>query len=93
METQNCVCSKQGCWRDDEVKIAKYCQANKFLDEIEASRGEYQKTGNIGIYEAACVVGAENDGFRPRIEEALHFSKHLNFAHSEGPDIMSWSSS
>ncbi len=80
MKTQNCVCSKQGCWRDDEEKIPKYCQANKFLDEIEVSKGEYQKTSNMGIYEAACVVGAENDGFRPRIEEVLHFTKHLHLA-------------
>ena len=68
MKTQNCVCSKQRCWRNEEEKIPKYCQGNKFLDEIEVSKGEYQKTSNIRIYEAACVVGAENDGFRPRIE-------------------------
>jgi hypothetical protein len=38
MKTQNCVCSKQGCWPDDEQKIPKYCQANKFLQEIEESK-------------------------------------------------------
>ena len=32
------------------------------------------------IYEAACIVGAENNGFRPRIEEALHFSKQLSLS-------------
>ena len=52
MNTQNGVCSKQGCWRDDEEKIPQYCQSNKFLDEIKISKREYQKTSNIGTYEA-----------------------------------------
>lgn len=77
VKIQNCICSRQGCWRDDEQKIPKYCQAKKYIDEIEISKGEYNKTDNISIYEAACIVGAENDGFRPRIEEAVHFVKHL----------------
>jgi len=77
VKTQNCICSKQGCWRDDEQKVPKYCQANKFLEEIEKSKGEYHRTNNLNIYEAACIVGAENDGFRPRIEETLYFTKHL----------------
>ncbi len=77
LKPQNCICGKQGCWHEPEQQIPKYCQANKFLDEIENSKREYQKPDNKSIYEAACIVGAESDGFRPRIEEALHFSKHL----------------
>jgi len=77
IKIQNCICSKQGCLSDDEQKIPAYCQANKYLNEIEAAKAEYRKPENADIYEAACIVGAENDGFRPRIEEALHFVKHL----------------
>ena len=49
IKTQNCICSKQGCWRNDEQEIPKYSQANKFLDEIEKSRGEYHKPDNKNI--------------------------------------------
>jgi len=77
LKIQNCICGKQGCWREHEQQIPKYCQANKFLEEIENSKREYQKPDNISIYEAACIIGAVSDGFRPRVEEALHFSKHL----------------
>ncbi|MCG8550078.1 MAG: DUF1847 domain-containing protein [Desulfobacterales bacterium] len=76
-KTQSCICGKQGCWYEKEQQIPEYCQANKFFDEIENSKREYQKPGNKNIYEAACIIGEERDGFRSRIEEALHFSKHL----------------
>ena len=76
-KTLSCICKKQGCWRDDTHAIPNYCQANKYLEEIDKAKDEYRKTKNIHIYEAACIVGAENNGFRPRIEEALHFSRQL----------------
>ena len=79
-KTLNCICSKQGCWRGDITGIPEYCQANKYIEEIEKSKDEYHKKDNISIYEAACVVGAKKDGFRNRIEEALHFSKQLNLS-------------
>ena len=73
----SCLCTKQGCWRGQDSDIPGYCQANNYLEEIEKSKEEYGKPENVRIYEAACVVGAEKDGFRPRVEEALHFSKEL----------------
>lgn len=73
----SCLCARQGCWRGQDSGIPGYCQANNYLEEIEKSKGEYGRPENAHIYEAACVVGAEKDGFRPRIEEALHFSKQL----------------
>ncbi len=74
-----CICSKQGCWLGEDKGIPRYCQANNYLEELEASKKEYGKPENANIYKAACVVGAEQDGFRPRVEEALHFSKQLEF--------------
>ena len=79
-KTLSCICKKQGCWRDDTHAIPNYCQANKYLEEIDKAKDEYRKTKNIQIYEAACIVGAENNGFRPRIEEALHFSRQLSLS-------------
>lgn len=77
-KTLTCICKKQGCWTGDPQKgIPAYCQANNYIEELKKSTSEYQKKENIRIYEAACVVGAENNGFRPRIEEALHFTKQL----------------
>lgn len=78
-KTAKCICAKQGCWIGGEVNIPSYCQANKYLEEIETSKDEYARQENVHIYEAACVVGAEKDGFRSRIEEAVRFSKQLKF--------------
>ena len=74
----SCLCAKQQCWRGKDLKIPGYCQANNYLEEIEKTKKEYAKPENNQIYDAACVVGAVKDGFRPRVEEALHFSKQLN---------------
>jgi len=73
----SCLCTKQGCWRGKNLDIHSYCQANNYLKEIEKSKEDYGKPENVHIYEAACIVGAAKDGFRPRVEEALHFSKQL----------------
>ncbi|SDP84157.1 DUF1847 domain-containing protein [Desulforhopalus singaporensis] len=73
-----CICPKQDCWRSGDKKMPSYCVANTYLEEIEAAKREYRKDENIRLYSAACEVGAVNDGFRPRIEEALHFAKQLN---------------
>jgi len=78
-KTAKCICTQQGCWIGDDVNIPSYCQSNKYLEEIETSKDEYGKPENAHIYEAACVVGAEKDGFRSRVEEAVHFSKQLKF--------------
>lgn len=78
-KTAKCICTKQGCWIGEDRGIPRYCQANNYLDELETSKNEYGKLENVDIYKAACVVGAEKDGFRPRVEEALHFSKQLEF--------------
>jgi uncharacterized metal-binding protein len=75
-----CICAKQGCRRGENPGIKDYCKANHFLEEIEKAKNEYRTPGVVNIYEAACVVGAVNDGFRPRIEEALDFARHLKFS-------------
>lgn len=78
-KTVECICKKQGCWTDiPEKGVPVYCQANNYHAEIERSNNEYRKEENIRIYEAACIVGSEKNGFRPRVEEALHFAKQLN---------------
>lgn len=78
-KTTKCICKKQGCWTDaSEKDVPVYCQASNYNTEIKRSDKEYQKEENIRIYEAACIVGSENNGFRPRIEEAFHFAKQLN---------------
>jgi len=79
-KTLSCICQKQGCWRDETHAVPSYCQANRHPDVLEKARDEYRKDENIRIYEAACIVGAENNGFRPRVEEALHFAKQMNFS-------------
>lgn len=76
-KTVSCICTKQGCWRGKVPDIPKYCQANNSLEEINRSKDEYGKSENSDIYEAACIVGSESEGFRPRIEEAMHFAKQL----------------
>jgi uncharacterized metal-binding protein len=75
-----CICAKQGCRRGENPGIKDFCQANLFLEEIEKAKNEYRTPGVVEIYEAACVVGAVNDGFRPRIEEALDFARHLKLS-------------
>jgi len=78
---RECICKQQGCWTDAPKKgVPAYCQAKKYNEELEKSKNEYQKIENVRIYEAACVVGSENNGFRPRIEEALHFTKQLKIS-------------
>lgn len=74
-----CVCKQQGCWRGAEEGIPGYCQANRYGKEIEATRQAYAKPEVIDLYKAACVVGAGNDGYRPRIEEALDFALQMGF--------------
>jgi uncharacterized metal-binding protein len=76
-KTLRCVCVKQGCWRGDRSKISSYCEANNYLDELDRSNKEYPKKDVAGIYKAACVVRAHNDGMTPRIEEALLYAKEL----------------
>ena len=76
-KTLKCVCVKQGCWRDDKVKIPAYCEANNYPDELCRSNKEYPKKGVVDIYKASCVVRAHNDGMTPRIEEALLYAKEL----------------
>jgi hypothetical protein len=34
-KVQKCICSRQGCWRDDEHQIPVYCQASQFREEAE----------------------------------------------------------
>ena len=79
-ETLSCICSKQGCWHDEKQPIPAYCHANKYPEEMDSAKGEYSKRQNLRIYEAACKVGSEKNGFRPRIEEALHFAKELELS-------------
>ncbi|MCK5612899.1 hypothetical protein KAR91_64090, partial [Candidatus Pacearchaeota archaeon] len=57
-KTLKCVCVKQGCWRDDKVKIPAYCEANNYPDELCRSNKEYPKKGVVDIYKASCVVRA-----------------------------------
>jgi len=79
-KTATCVCRKQGCWRGPEEGIPAYCQANRYTEEIEATKVAYAKPENVDLYKAACVVGAVNDGYRPRIEEALDFAIQMGFS-------------
>jgi len=79
-KTATCICSRQGCWRGSEEGIPDYCQGNYYGEEIEAARQSYTKHGVADLYQAACVVGAVNDGHRPRIEEALDFAIQMNFS-------------
>ena len=75
-----CICAKQGYRRGQPPGIKDFCQANHYLEAIEQAKSEYATQGVIDIYEAACVVGAVNDGFRPRIEEAVDFARHLKLS-------------
>lgn len=74
---QACVCVSQVCTRDEMAAVPAYCPANKYPDAVEDSKAVYRQPGNSSIYKAACEVNAVNDGFRPRIEEALHFARCL----------------
>ena len=75
-----CICAKQGCRRGENPGIKDYCQANNYLEELEKAKNEYRTQSVINIYEAACIVGATNDGFRPRIEEAIDFARQLKLS-------------
>ncbi len=79
-KTVTCICKKQGCWRGSEEGIPGYCQANSYTEEIEASRQAYTNPEIVDLYKAACIVNAVNDGYRPRIEEALDFAQQMDFA-------------
>lgn len=80
-KTTDCICTKQGCWRGGyPQKFPDYCAANRYEDEISAAGEEYQKPENRSIYKAACVTGAVNDGFRPRIQEAIHFTQIMEIS-------------
>ena len=69
-----------GCWRGDDKGIPSYCQANHYVAEIEETKKVYAEPEVVDIYTAACVVGKKNDGYRPRIEEALDFARQMKFA-------------
>ena len=69
-----------GCWRGDDKGIPSYCQAGHYLEEIEKANKAYAKSDVVDIYSAACVVGKKNDGYRPRIEEALDFAGQMKFS-------------
>ena len=75
-----CLCKKMGCWRGDDKGIPSYCQANHYVAEIEKAKEVYTEPEVVDIYTAACVVGKKNDGYRPRIEEALDFAREMKFA-------------
>jgi uncharacterized metal-binding protein len=74
-----CICREQGCWRGSEEEIPGYCQANHYDKEIEDTRKAYTSPIVVDLYKAACKVGAVNDGYRPRIEEALDFAQQMAF--------------
>lgn len=57
-----------------------YCQASRFRDEIDQTRRSYRNPEVVELYKAACKVGAVNDGYRSRIEEALDFTRQMSFA-------------
>ncbi len=78
--TATCVCRKQGCWRGPDEGTPDYCQANRFKSEIERTRKAYRDPEVVDLYRAACEVGAVNDGYRPRIAEALDFTRRMGFA-------------
>ena len=75
-----CLCKKMGCWCGDDKGIPSYCQANHYLEEIEQANKAYAGSDVVDIYSAACVVGKKNDGYRPRIEEALDFAGQMKFS-------------
>ena len=78
--TTTCLCRKMECWRGDDEGIPSYCQANHYVAEIEKAREVYAEPEVVDIYTAACVVGKKNDGYRPRIEEALDFTSEMKFS-------------
>jgi uncharacterized metal-binding protein len=69
-----------GCWRGDDEGIPSYCQANHYVAEIEKAREVYADPEVVDLYTAACVVGKKNDGYRPRIKEALDFAREMKFS-------------
>jgi uncharacterized metal-binding protein len=79
-DTTTCLCRKMGCWRGDDERMPSYCQAKHYVAEIEKAREVYAEPEVVDIYTAACVVGKKNDGYRPRIEEALDFTREMKFS-------------
>ena len=75
-----CLCKKMGCWRGDDEGIPSYCQANHYFAEIAKANKVYAEPEVVDIYTAACVVGKKNDGYRPRVEEALDFAREMKFS-------------
>lgn len=69
----HCICKPKGCRHG----VPDYCVAHDYRDEIDRARQQYSTPDNLAIYEAASIVGSKNDGFRPRIEEALDFCAQL----------------
>jgi uncharacterized metal-binding protein len=69
-----------GCWRGEDKGIPSYCQANHYVAEIQKAKAVYAEPEVVNIYTAACVVGKRNDGYRPRIEEALDFAREMKFS-------------
>ena len=69
-----------GCWRGDDEGIPSYCQANHYVAEIKNANEVYTEQEVVDLYTAACVVGKKNDGYRPRIEEALDFAREMKFS-------------
>jgi len=79
-KTNTCICKQQGCWRGSKTGVPDYCQANRYVEELETTGKAYAKPEVVDLYKAACVVGAVNDGYRPRIEEAVHFAQQMGYA-------------
>jgi uncharacterized metal-binding protein len=79
-DTTQCLCAKMRCWRGEDKGIPSYCQANHYVAEIQKAKAVYAEPGIVDIYTAACVVGKRNDGYRPRIEEALDFTRVMKFS-------------
>ena len=73
----SCICTKQGCWRGSNAGIPAYCQANNYVNELEAATHQYNKPEALALYKAASIVGQHNNGMTPRIEEALLLAKEL----------------
>jgi len=57
-EPNTCICKQQDCWRGSEAGVPVYCQANRYVEELEATGKDYAKPEVVDLYEAACVVGA-----------------------------------
>lgn len=79
-QTRTCICKHQRCWRGSKDKVPSDCQANRYVDAIKTASQGYRDPEVVELYKAACKVGAVNDGYRTRIEEALDFVLQMGFA-------------